>query len=188
VGPSGSGKSTLLNVIGTLERPSEGSVLLDGYSVDRLADARLAGIRAALIGFVFQQFHLLRGLSAQANVAQALLYSGLAQSERRAQAMQALREVGLEDRATHRPTQLSGGEQQRVAIARAIVKRPSIVLADEPTGNLDSVAGGRIMDLLRGLSAAGTTVVMITHDRELAETFPRRILLRDGQIIGDRTS
>jgi len=186
-GPSGSGKSTLLHVMGTLDRPTAGSVRVVGYDTGELTDGQLSGLRARAIGFVFQQFFLLDGLSALDNVANGLLYTGTAQAERRRAAVEALQRVGLGHRLHHRPTQLSGGEQQRVAIARALVGRPAIVLADEPTGNLDSVAGAAILALLLDLhQSEGATIAVITHDRELAAGLPRQIGIRDGLIEHDR--
>jgi putative ABC transport system ATP-binding protein len=186
VGPSGSGKSTLLHIMSTLERPSAGRVEVAGENVDALGDRELAGLRANRIGFVFQQFFLLDGMSALENVAQGMLYSATPLQERMAAARQALERVGLEQRMTHRPDQLSGGERQRVAIARAVVARPAIVFADEPTGNLDSRSGAEVMALLRELHGGGTTVVVITHDRDVAAALPRRVHLRDGRIEEDR--
>jgi putative ABC transport system ATP-binding protein len=186
VGPSGSGKSTLLHVMGTLDRPTAGSVHVAGHDMARLKDKVVSGLRARAIGFVFQQFFLLDSQSALDNVANGLLYTGTPLTRRRAAAAVALQRVGLAHRVHHRPTQLSGGEQQRVAIARAIVARPAIVLADEPTGNLDSVAGAAILDLLLDLNRTdGATIAVITHDREVAEALPRQIWMRDGRVERD---
>jgi len=183
VGPSGSGKSTMLHLIGTLDRPSAGTVRIDGHDVSRLSDRQLSALRAGRIGFVFQQFHLAPGRDALGNVADGLLYTGAARRERERLAEAALVRVGLGDRLTHRPHQLSGGERQRVAIARAVAGDPPLLLADEPTGNLDSVAGLGVMGLLRELHEAGTTVLVITHDREIAESLPRQVSMRDGRVV-----
>ncbi|MEV5557912.1 ABC transporter ATP-binding protein [Nonomuraea wenchangensis] len=183
VGPSGSGKSTMLHLIGTLDRPSAGTVRIAGHDVAGLDDAGLAELRARHIGFVFQSFHLSEHLSALGNVADGLLYAGVRRGERIRRAAEALRRVGLGHRLDHRPGQLSGGEKQRVAVARAIVGEPALLLADEPTGNLDSAAGAEVLAILRRLHGDGTTVAVITHDNEVAAAAPRRIRLRDGRIV-----
>jgi putative ABC transport system ATP-binding protein len=182
VGPSGSGKSTMLHMIGTLDRPSAGTIRIDGYDVAALTDRQLSALRSRSIGFVFQQFHLAPGRTAVANVADGLLYSGVPKKERERRAEAALVRVGLGDRLGHRPHQLSGGERQRVAVARAVAGDPAVLLADEPTGNLDSVAGAGVVELLRELHAGGTTVLVITHDRELAAGLPRQISMRVGRV------
>ena len=185
VGPSGSGKSTLLQLMGTLDRPSTGTVKVHGHDVLALSDRRLSAVRARWIGFVFQQFFLTPYLSAAENVANGLFYHGIRRSKRLRLAEESLRQVGLGHRVSHRPAELSGGERQRVAIARALVGRPSILLADEPTGALDSRSGEEVMALLRDLNDEGTTVAVITHDRALAAGMPRRVELFDGRISLD---
>jgi putative ABC transport system ATP-binding protein len=185
VGPSGSGKTTMLTILGTLERPTTGEVRVAGRDVVKASDSDLAGLRAFEIGFVFQGFHLQDSMSALDNVANGMLYTGAPLRERREAAKGALERVGLGERITHRPQQLSGGEKQRVAIARAIAKHPTIILADEPTGNLDSKSGQSVLALLHELAAEGATLALITHDEHVAETFARRLQMRDGEIVGD---
>jgi len=185
VGPSGSGKTTLLHVMGTLERPTAGVVRIAGQDTATLTDAQASGVRARRLGFVFQQFFLLDGLSVLDNVADGLLYRGMPLADRRRLAREAIDRVGLTHRANHRPNQLSGGEQQRTAIARALAGRPALVMADEPTGNLDTATGAAILDLLRDLHRDGTTIVVITHDHDVAAATGRQIEIRDGRIIGD---
>jgi putative ABC transport system ATP-binding protein len=185
VGPSGSGKSTLLHVIGTLEQPSSGVVRIGGVDAARLGDRELSLLRAREIGFVFQQFFLAEHATVRENVADGLLYAGVRAAERSKRADEAIERVGLSERASFKPTKLSGGERQRVAIARALVGRPAIVLADEPTGNLDSTTGASIMGLIRELNAAGATIIMITHDAGLSEQLPRQIRVLDGAVVAD---
>jgi len=185
VGPSGSGKSTMLNIIGTLSRATSGTVRIDGYDVQDLTDRELSALRGGTIGFVFQQFHLAGGIPALDNVADGLLYSGRSRSERLRLAERALRRVGLGHRLLHKPHELSGGEKQRVAIARAVVGDPPLLLADEPTGALDSTSGRIVMDVLLELNTMGTTVVVITHDNEIAAALPRAVRIKDGLIAHD---
>jgi putative ABC transport system ATP-binding protein len=185
VGPSGSGKSTMLNIIGTLDRASAGNVEIDALDVAKLKDRDLSALRARRIGFVFQHFHLSPGVSALDNVADGLLYTGVGLRERRERAEAALQQVGLGHRLGHRPHQMSGGEKQRTAIARALARRPVLLLADEPTGALDSTSGEGVVQLLLGLHREGTAVVVITHDRDLAQRFDRQASMRDGQLVDD---
>jgi putative ABC transport system ATP-binding protein len=185
VGPSGSGKTTLLNLAAGLDRPTTGSVRLAGQAIEGLSDRRLSGLRAYALGVVFQQFFLIDQLSSVDNVANGLLYRAVSAKERRRAAMEALDRVGLAHRAGHSAGKLSGGERQRVAIARALVGRPALILADEPTGNLDSANGAQILALLRDLHADGATLIVITHDATVARACPRRVDLRDGRIVAD---
>jgi putative ABC transport system ATP-binding protein len=188
VGPSGSGKTTMLNVMGTLDRPTTGQVVVDGFDVAELADRELSALRATRIGFVFQHFHLAPGVSALDNVADGLLYTGAGLRERRQRAEAALRRVGLGHRLAHRPHELSGGEKQRTAIARALAREPALLLADEPTGALDSQSGEGVMRVLLDLNESGTTIVVITHEHVVAAHLPRQVSMLDGQVVDDRTA
>ncbi|WP_097866419.1 ABC transporter ATP-binding protein [Streptomyces sp. rh34] len=187
-GPSGSGKSTLLHIIGTLDPATTGSVHIAGHDTATLTDRQLSALRAQHIGFVFQAFHLVPGMSAQDNVAEGLLYSGLPRAQRRSRAAQALERVGLADRASHRPHELSGGQKQRVAIARAVVGEPDLLLADEPTGALDTASGQAVMELMHQLNQEGATIAVITHDTDIADRLPRQVRIRDGRIAQDTTA
>ncbi len=182
MGPSGSGKSTLMHIMGCLDRPTSGSLYLRGEDVSSLSDAELAEIRNAEIGFVFQNFNLLPSMTILENVEMPMLYAGVPSKERRMRAMRALESVGLADRLRHKPSEISGGQRQRASIARAIVNQPAILLADEPTGNLDTTTGNEIMELFDELNAKGNTMILVTHERELAEHASRIIFLRDGEI------
>jgi putative ABC transport system ATP-binding protein len=188
VGPSGSGKTTLLNVMGTLDRPSAGEVVVDGFDIAELSDRELSALRATRVGFVFQHFHLAPGVSALDNVADGLLYTGVGLRERRERAEAALRRVGLGHRLAHRPHELSGGEKQRTAIARAIVREPALLLADEPTGALDSQSGEGVMRVLLDLNETGTTIVVITHEHVVASHLSRQVSMLDGRVVDDRTA
>ncbi len=187
VGPSGSGKSTMLNLIGALDVPTSGKVIIDGFDIQEMNDASVSALRGQRIGFVFQTFNLIDGLTALDNVCVGMAYAGIPRSQRLTRAADALDRVGLSHRSTHRPSELSGGERQRVAIARAIVNEPALLLADEPTGNLDSVTGHSILETFKSLNDDGVTIVLITHDATLAAALPRKVTLRDGLIVGDTT-
>lgn len=186
MGPSGSGKSTLMNILGCLDTPTAGSYILNGKDVSKMADDDLAEVRNHEIGFVFQQFNLLPRLTAAENVALPLIYSGVGKKERTERAMEALKKVALEDRSHHKPNEMSGGQIQRVAIARALVNNPSLLLADEPTGNLDSKTSKEVMEIFSNIQAAGNTVVLVTHEEDIAEYAKRIVRLRDGNIESDR--
>jgi putative ABC transport system ATP-binding protein len=186
VGPSGSGKTTMLTILGTLERPTDGRVTVEDLTVQQASDTQLAGLRAHRIGFVFQAFHLHETMSVLDNVGNGLLYTGMPARQRREASREALERVGLGHRIEFRPNQLSGGERQRVAIARAVAKRPAILLADEPTGNLDSKSGHGVLALLHEVANDGSTLLLITHDERIAATFPRQLQMRDGEIIADQ--
>lgn len=188
VGPSGSGKSTLMNLLGLLDRPTSGSYVLDGRDVSRLKGGELAAARRDLIGFVFQSYNLLPRQSAQGNVELPMVYAGVTGKERKRRAREALERVGLADRAHHNPTELSGGQKQRVAVARALVNEPALLLADEPTGNLDTATGESILDLFEKLNAGGVTLVVVTHDGEVAQRGGRIVEIRDGRVFSDERS
>ena len=186
MGPSGSGKSTLLNILGCLDRPSTGSYVLDGEEVASLDENQLSSVRQRKIGFIFQSFHLVPRLTAIGNVELPMIFAGLDTAQRRVRAREALESVGLTSRAEHRPNQLSGGERQRVAIARAVVMNPAILLADEPTGNLDSRSGQEVIELIEGMNTAGLTLIVVTHDQSLGDRARRLVRLADGNIVEDR--
>lgn len=186
MGPSGSGKSTLMNIIGLLDRPTKGEYILDNVNVQKLDETHLALLRNQYIGFVFQHFHLLPRLTALGNVELPLVYGGVRKKERRERAFEALAKVGLADRVNHLPNQLSGGQKQRVAIARSIVNNPAFILADEPTGALDSKSGEQVMEIFTQLNQEGTTLILVTHENDIAAHTSRRIILKDGEIIQDK--